>query len=464
MKKTIVQLAFIFLSLSMVFISGVSAAIINASSCSQNHVIEAIKRVSAGDTVVVSAGKCTWSSGITVPAGVTLQGAGIGSTVISSDSFLTAVSLSDNSRVTGFEFSNGAAHGSYHQNWVVDYCKMQSAVGLGTVSISSVNHNKPPTGVFHKCTIINIRWVLFGTSKPQDWYDDLPLGATNGVVYFEGCTFNSYGLYTNGIDSNYGGRRVIRFSTIYNQPMGSHGGRAKVARGTRRYEAYRNTISNTTTAGRSNPSYALWTRGGDGVWFDNKCTGTAGGCKYILDFERAYEASKVICAADTGYETAPHPKGGSPDYLCRDGLGAGRDLGLNPKPPNYTFGQESSPIYMWNNTGNGSAGNTYLANGSGAFALEGRDFFLDASSHAGYGKGGVSSGTWANRPVCDASKKNHGYWATDMGGNWNTTDEWGGADGALYVCDGVAIWRLHYTPAPYPHPLLQAGGSAGKRQ
>jgi hypothetical protein len=111
-------------------------------------------------------------------------------------------------------------------------------------------------------------------------------------------------------------------------------------------------------------------------------------------------------------------------------------------------------LYIWKNTYNASIGDFSLVNGSDTWVKEGRDYFLDASSDLGYGNGGVSSGLWANRPLCNASTSGHGYWATDMGGNWNTTSEWGGADGALYVCDGVSTWNLYFTPPTYPHPLL----------
>lgn len=443
------------LAIAFFCISSGNAAIINAASCSQSDVQIAINSASSGDTVFVPAGQCTWSSGVTIPNGVTLIGAGIGNTVISSDSFIRT-NLGDNSRITGFEFTNGVARpATGKQNWVIDYCKFSAVTytlgGDSTITISGVDATAPLTGVYHKCTITNIQFNVFGTSVGnKDWYTYYPpLGSTNHVVYFEGCTFNSYGNYTTGIDSNYGGAKVIRFSTINDMPMGSHGGRAKVARGTVRHSMYRNTWNQ---AAVTTNYYTWWFRGGSGMFFDNKCSGEATNCKMLIDFERAYEPSKVICNSSTGYETVPHPQGGSPNYFCRDGVGAGRDLGANPAPPKYNYGQESSPLYIWNQTRNGNPFDIILVNGAGTFVKENRDYYQDR------GSGGVTTGLWANRPTCNASKKKHGYWATDMGGNWNTTSEWDGADGALYVCDGLGTWKLHYTPAPYPHPLVQAGG------
>ena len=445
MKKMNLIFVPYFIAIFLLLVTNAEAAMINASSCSETHVKEAINKTSSGDTVVVPAGKCTWSSGVTIPNGVTLRGAGIGSTVISSSSFITT-NLGNSSRITGFEFTNGFAKGYCTQNWVADYCKFTAvAYDSNGQYIGSSSCSDHPAGVYHKCTLEHMRFIIEGTSIPsKDWYTNYPpLGGTDHVIYFEGCTFNSYGDYNNGVDSTRGGARVVRFSTINDCPMGSHGASASAARGTVRHSMYRNTWNHSSI---STSSYAWWFRGGSGMIFDNTCKGEAAYCDASIDFERAYRPELTICNSSTGYETVPHPEGGLPNYMCRDGVGTGKDLGPNPQPPTYTYGQESSPLYIWNQTNI----NFGTSNGAEAWVIENRDYYRDK------GLGGVTTGLYANRPTCNASKKNHGYWATDMGGNWNATDEWGGADGALYVCDGVSTWNLHYTPAPYPHPLLQA--------
>lgn len=454
-RKNLSFVTFCLVIVSLLCTSNAKAAIINAASCSQSDVQTAINSASSGDTVFVPAGQCTWSSGVTIPNRVTLRGAGIGNTVISSTNFITT-NLGDNSRIYGFEFTNGFAKGYCTQNWVASYCKF-TAVSYASSGqyIGGSRCSEHPTGVYHKCTIEHIRIVVEGTSIPsKDWYTNYPpLGSTNHVIYFEGCTFNSYGDYTNGVDVTRGGARIVRFSTINDMPMGSHGGRSATRRGTVRNSLYRNTW-NHSSVGTS--SYAWWFRGGSGIFFDNNCVGEAAYCDMIIDFERAYSESFTICDESTGYETVPHPQGGSPNYMCRDGVGTGRDLGPNPQAPVYTYGQESSPLYIWNQTRNGSPFDIRLSNGAGTFVKENRDYYQDR------GSGGVTTGLWANRPTCNASRKNHGYWATDKGGNWNSTTEWDGADGALYRCDGVGTWKLHYTPAPYPHPLVQADISSPK--
>jgi hypothetical protein len=60
------------------------AATINAASCASSSVSAAMAGAASGDTVVVPAGNCTWSSSPDVPSGkaLTIQGAGAGNTNI----------------------------------------------------------------------------------------------------------------------------------------------------------------------------------------------------------------------------------------------------------------------------------------------------------------------------------------------------------------------------------------------
>ena len=59
-----------------------SAATIAAASCSYSAVSAAVSAAAQGDTVTVPAGSCTWSSTLSIRKGISLVGAGIGSTVI----------------------------------------------------------------------------------------------------------------------------------------------------------------------------------------------------------------------------------------------------------------------------------------------------------------------------------------------------------------------------------------------
>ena len=78
-------------------------------SCSYSEVASALEKATEGDIITVPAGTCTWTSGVIIPAGVRLIGAGVDSTVIESNSYITSV-LNDDSWLQGFKFINGMAH------------------------------------------------------------------------------------------------------------------------------------------------------------------------------------------------------------------------------------------------------------------------------------------------------------------------------------------------------------------
>ncbi len=88
------------------------AATINAASCQQADVQSAITAASAGDTVTVPAGKCTWNATVTIDKGLSLIGAGsgVGGTTIKGSTanliIYTPTDLSANLlfRISGFKF------------------------------------------------------------------------------------------------------------------------------------------------------------------------------------------------------------------------------------------------------------------------------------------------------------------------------------------------------------------------
>jgi len=60
------------------------AATITAASCSRADVGSAVSASTYGDTVVIPSGSCTWTTSLNITKGITLQGAGASSTVITS--------------------------------------------------------------------------------------------------------------------------------------------------------------------------------------------------------------------------------------------------------------------------------------------------------------------------------------------------------------------------------------------
>lgn len=439
--------------------STVYSATVVSESCSRDHIQAALNKAGSGDTVTVPAGICGWDTGISIPRGVRLYGAGVGRTVVQSSSHIS-IQLDDDTWLMGFSLSNGLAvpmRGA--QNFVVKDCDFGNTTGARVdVEIDGVNGGAHPTGVFHKCVFTDVKFIVGGDNLgEEEWAYPDNLGGVDHAVYFEGCTFyQSDGASTTGStgDSRNGAQMVWRFNEFYDGNVQTHGGRGGTRRGTRKVEFYRNTFHRTWNT--SSGMYAFWNRGGVYIIFDNDCSDVPGSCDYYLDTPRVYEDKWTggKCAANNMYDTTPHPATGA-DFACQDATGLGQDVNApSPDLPADQHNQTYSPGYFWSNTYEKSPGDFHAVNGAQNFIEENRDYFLDASSHADFGLGGVTEGLWANRPVCSAGNKNHGYWAKDKGNNWNTTTDWDGEDGALYVCNGTGSWILYYTPATYPHPLV----------
>src|SRR4029077_15125382 len=88
-----------------------NAASRTAARCSLTNVRNAINAASAGDTIVVPGGTCTWSAQARISKPLTIQGAGIDATVIVSHGFDVDAGVNDY-RITGFTF-NGAWGSNY---------------------------------------------------------------------------------------------------------------------------------------------------------------------------------------------------------------------------------------------------------------------------------------------------------------------------------------------------------------
>ena len=187
-----------------------------AVSCSYSDVNSAVSAASAGDTIIVPAGTCTWASQLNVTKGITIQGTGTGVTNIygtgGSYWFINASPpINTNFRVTGFSFNIGG------QNAVKVSC---SAPANGRVRIdhnSFTNSTGSQTaiqnwgcfGVIDSNTFDSIRYPLgigwgngSGLSDYQN-YSDLVWGGSDNM-YLEDNTFTniSLGVIT---DSDRGG-------------------------------------------------------------------------------------------------------------------------------------------------------------------------------------------------------------------------------------------------------------------
>jgi len=445
----------------------------SAASCSQSDVQAAINASSEGDTVSVSSGNCTWSSPVSVMKGITLQGAGPTSTVITisgSNAFTigTANAYFTNVRLTGFGLtgsSSSAADISIEGNFTslrVDHLRINtgSSKGVWVNFVTSFNQRwsgaayEKTKMLFDHIEFINssgLEFILiYGRGFPS-WQEDDGWG-TDNFIFIEDSTFTwtggSFGIVTD-TDIGNGARFVFRHNTVTNGTVQMHDTSSQ--RSQRAAEIYGNTI----TASPTQPSWpAIGIRGGTYLVYNNTingydsidineifrlyhppcettgwgiCCDQSGSTKFYEDAltrctggdrRICYSSSDcsgigtcdISCTTDAGAIKCVKLDGsGTGNYPCRDQTGWGKD--------DANGANTSSPVYWWRNgsdagcaTG-GTCTNTYPFNASG---------------YSGYMTEGVEY--CKHSPVTSPNPVSPG------------------------TCNGLT---LSYTPYTYPHPWTQ---------
>ena len=420
-------------------------------SCEQVDVQTAIDSAVDGDTVLVPAGECTWSGGVSIPSSkkITLQGAGIDQTIISGSGTLVNLKVSS-SRLTGFTFLGGGRE-VQGTGWRIDNCKIYSESTLiaGVYAQSSDEANGVhPEGLIDNCILYNARVVTKAGAllSERDWqhrYWNAPLdiGTGNNTIYIEDCNITS--TVTNNIDASYGGAYVARFNTITKMQIEVHSVQATMRAG-RKWEIYANQIENPG----SNYWCPFFIRGGTGVIWGNTLSGSWTFKRVGFDNVRSHGSY-----GDGGQCDGTSPWDGNEDatgWPCRDQIGRSTDDWLwtdsNPYPT-----QSSDPAYLWlNRVVGANILPVEVVNNCDDYIKPNRDYYNEVTSFDG--TSGTGYGTLANRPTTCTTGV--GYWATDQG-EWNSKNP--GADGQLHKCTSTNTWELYYTPYTYPHPLTLLG-------
>jgi hypothetical protein len=348
------------------------AATAMASSCSRTHVQAAINTAGTGDTVLVPAGTCTWTGNVDIPntKKLTLQGAGIGATMITAGSYDCLIELNQSgSRVTGFELINGYIQAD-GDGWRIHHCKFTSPSGGNAVFVRGLRESIHPTGLIDHCVFVNTRVEICGwagLTAHALWSQPLNPGSGQNVVYVEDCNF-THTIFGNAIDSNYGGRYVFRYNTLNDVYVEAHSVQGD-NRASRKWEIYRNTFHQNQRA----MWVPMFLRGGTGVVFDNVLTGTWTTPGIALDNVRDCETRDVSGKCDGTSPWDGNQAGGN-GYPCRDQIGRSTDSSLwTPSRPYPAQGLD--PAYAWNNKLGASDVLFFHHNNCANHIQSGRDYY-----------------------------------------------------------------------------------------
>lgn len=298
------------------------AATINAASPSRADVGSAYASASDGDTIAIPAGTATWTSGLTITKAITLQGAGIGQTIIRNNvdgygNYLMDWTLVANltSRMTGIEFNDNGSDNTApafrfsgtnidNRRLRIDNCKFDqllSSIAIWYTCLGVFDHNvvvARSSGVPGFIgQIVNSSWGYAadtGAWGDGAWVEADNFG-TDKFFFFEDNTFtNLYSTGLTALDGHSGARYVFRYNTMDRGSLEVHGAEATRTRAGRAQEVYMNTFTGNDT--RSSIGY--W-RGGVGVVFSNTISGwTTSATFSLLDNRSVVSGFAPISGAD----------------------------------------------------------------------------------------------------------------------------------------------------------------------
>jgi len=393
-----------------------AATVYRPADCSQTTVNDTLATAaSSGDTIVCPAGSWSWSN-VDITKNITLQGDGIGSTIIS----ITAAAGLDSPtsytgafRVTGFTFVSTANFGTDsgygmfrirgNNGFRVDHNELQifsnvvtynggnGIVTSGAVS-GLIDHNRfvprpGNTGCMHAST------YEIGANLP-DWQLPSQIGSPDHTVFIEDNYFeeNKTGGLCNPHNPHaaygqQGGFWVFRHNEVHNMNVDAHGFEPTIS--TREYEVSNNTWVADTGI---NTYRAMFWRGGTGVVYSNTLVEEGSG-----SFTAAIGLTEYrVTTSSRGNPARPELYGGVPassccttneGYPCTDQIGRGQQTGSSPDQS-----QASDPLYIWDNdfSAAGMAVIVQSAGGSGCggniddYIQAGRDYIYEGGAKPGF--------------------------------------------------------------------------------
>jgi len=265
-----------FLMLSGLLLAATSQAATGyAASCSQANVAAAVASASAGDTISVPAGNCSWSGGISI-SGISLIGAGSSpsGTVITAGRATLTKHATQTTRLSGFRFTGTDEHFSAGGSpsarpYIIDnnYFRSDASTRTGFLSANG--------GLLHHNQFIAINSTtqdVFNIATGENWSQPPTFGSDDVTgernIYFEDNTFTN--ISETAPDADVGSRVVIRHNTYVDSSIVIHGGYPTDSSpngGTRQFEIYNNIFDRVSNAIPMNKW--IWVRGSSGVIANN---------------------------------------------------------------------------------------------------------------------------------------------------------------------------------------------------
>lgn len=371
MSRMKMRLLLVFL-LSPLFGRGAQANTITAASCLQANVQTAIASAAAGDIVVVPAGTCSWSGGLSI-SGIQLIGAGSSTsgTVITAGAVTMTKHATLLTRMSGFRFTDTSIHltvngGTYPFRVDNNYFNMQGGNFqiLFDANGGVVDHNTFDGG--STSSIIDVIGIHPGGNE---WSLSTSFGNADSTgqqnIYFEDNTFLHLSV---ALDGDQGARVVIRHNQMQSSAVVFHGTTPNDTSGNppggaRQLEVYNNTFSVIDAVNDNIPQGWVWVRGETGVIANNTMannnTQQFGGKPNIL---------LTVGCNQAGFTTYPVP------------FQLGQSAVTSSEPEN----PPTHPMLIFGNTGAGTSisiagqggtGGTYDCSTPGNFIQINRDYY-----------------------------------------------------------------------------------------
>lgn len=435
----------------------------------QDGVAAKIALMSAGETLTIEAGNCTFTDYVSIATGITVTGVGL-STVINSTGgriFLIPTTATGDIRITNMRFTGSSSGGTdirIERGW--DSLRIDHiTVNTTSTTFADIGYSTHWDDLFSGVTTdsqkVLFDHITYSTTTGgapvikiygrghRAWQEDDGWG-TDNFVFIEDSTFTwpsdvaANSKYVT--DTEFGARFVFRYNTVTNGGVFTHDtGSTPRSRGTRAVELYNNTM----TSAVSGDTYALnFLRGGTGIAYNNSISGYTN-LNNPMIYRVSYNNSFLYPAycTDTGstkvcQDTARH---------CSGGDNAGKPCTQAYECPNGTC-----------NTAYTCTTNADCKDYDG---VDGLCMQIDGSSDDGYpcrdqlgrGKDDAETGVQASSPL---------FWYNNtVDDTPNTAFSVGGYGAYIQEnrdycnhdtttsCNGVTV---SYTAYTYPHPLQNA--------